>query len=151
MLTEQQKDIIENSIWVVNTALKKQGLSNDIDLRQSAILYMCECLLRYDVTRNAKWTTYAYKSVYLYIKRVHAKEQRKMLQIADMDVFEVAENVADNSLDMNVQEIIQNNEVLRLKYEGYTKKEISQITGISIREVRRHFSIYKEKERNLDE
>ena len=47
-LTAIQQKEIEDSVWVVNTALKRQGLSCNEDLRQSAILYMCECLLRYD-------------------------------------------------------------------------------------------------------
>ena len=45
MLTKEQQHTIENSIWVVNTALQKQGLSSDEDLRQSAILYMCKCIV----------------------------------------------------------------------------------------------------------
>ena len=40
MLTKEQQNIIENSIWVVNTALKKQGLQKDSDLRQNEILYL---------------------------------------------------------------------------------------------------------------
>ena len=37
MLSDEQRETIENSLWVVNTALKNQGLSSDEDLRQSAI------------------------------------------------------------------------------------------------------------------
>ena len=76
-LTAIQQKEIEDSEWVVNTALKRQGLSCNEDLRQSAILYMCECLLRYDPTKGIKWTTFAYKNVYLFIKRTYKKENKR--------------------------------------------------------------------------
>ena len=71
----------------INTALKKQGLQENEDLRQSAILYMCKCLERFDPTKNIKWTTFAYKNIYLYIKREHNKEAAKQALLISTELF----------------------------------------------------------------
>src|SRR5574344_1642765 len=107
MLTAEQQNIIENSIWVVNTALKRQGLTYNKDLRQSAIVYMCECLTRFDPSRNIKWTTYAYKNVYLFIKRTHKKECLKCnMEIGD-DVVNIDTTADPVEYDENIL-LVQN-------------------------------------------
>ena len=136
-LTAEQQQIVEDSIWVVNTALKKQGLSADEDLRQSAILYMCKCLLRFDPEKNIKWTTYAYKNVYLYILRVHRKEVQKKSRVMGEDLFAVLHK----DMDFNESVIIldkvfslctpEERQVLELKRQGYRSAEIGQILGFT--------------------
>lgn len=68
-LTDEQRKIIEESMWVINTVLKAHNLAHDEDMRQQAILYMCECIERFDPSKNAKFSTYAYKNIYLYVLR----------------------------------------------------------------------------------
>ena len=75
-LTNEQQKQIENSLWVVNTVLKKQGIDYNEDMRQSAIMYMCECLLRYDPDKGVKWTTYAYKN---FIVVIYASEDNRKI------------------------------------------------------------------------
>lgn len=147
MLSKTQQNIIENSIWVVNTALKNQGLAlspKTEDLRQSAILYMCKVIQRFDPSRNIKWETFAYKNVYLYIKRKHIKEiRRAKWEIDD----ETAYNLQHEELPLEepkmfdeakymVEHIMKEcspkeRQYLDLKLQGYKREEIGEIMGVS--------------------
>ena len=139
-LTATQQKEIEDSEWVVNTALKRQGLSCNEDLRQSAILYMCECLLRYDPTKGIKWTTFAYKNVYLFIKRTHKKENKRTQYECDCDddlmLIGGQQNQQNTFIVENIMDLCTPNEkkILMLKLQGYKYGEIS---------VKLHFSISK--------
>lgn len=96
MLNDSQRQMVESSIWVVNTALKKQGLEGDKDLKQEALLCMCQCAERFDVSKGVKWTTYAYRNVYLCIKRVHAKEKKKTTPLLNQDLFDMSEQLFED-------------------------------------------------------
>ena len=138
-LTAVQQKEIEDSEWVVNTALKRQHLSCNEDLRQSAMLYMCECLLRYDPTKGIKWTTFAYKNVYLYIKRTYKKEHKRTQYVCDDDLMLIEEPIEpkqDTFIVENIMDLCTPNEkkILMLKLQGYKYGEIS---------VKLHFSISK--------
>lgn len=136
MLSKEQQNIIENSIWVVNTALKRQGLQADEDLRQSAMLYMCKCLQHFDENQNVKWTTYAYKSVFLFIKRTHGKEMRKKSMLVSEDMLKSIEplpSAQDEPFEKG-EYLLENikafcspeeRQVLEFKRQGYTNIEIS--------------------------
>ena len=161
MLSREQQDIIENSIWVVNTALKKQGLQADEDLRQSAILYMCKCLERFDPNKNIKWTTYAYKNVYLFIKRNHLKEFRANSHIIPDDIFNLVEPIHEEdcfAIDGSSPTILAIKEqcteeecqVLDLKLQGYKGAEISQIMRCSTSKVTCCMQSIKEKAKEIE-
>ena len=158
MLSLEQQSIIENSLWVVNTALKKQGLQKDEDLRQSAILYMCECLERFDNSKNVAWTTFAYKNVYLYIKRTANKQKVKNAAIIGCDIFDVPEAVATplkENLEKETNDDLVNKikskctkdeiKVIELKLQGYKGFEISKIMGWSTRKTNIFIKSIKEK------
>lgn len=145
-LTASQQKEIENSIWVVNSALKKQGLSYNDDLRQSAIMYMCECLLRFDPAKGVKWTTYAYKNVYLFIKRNNIREYKR----AQRECEEImAENItAPEKSELALREVLalcspQERVVLRLKLHGYNRNEIGEITNYSLSKVNKYIKSIK--------
>ena len=137
MLSSKQREMVESSIWVVNTALKKQGLQKDKDLKQDALLYMCQCAERFDETQGVKWTTYAYKNVYLFIKRTHAKEKLRKSALIDKDLFDLNEDVmgvfCDNLCDSPRSELNsfmktctqQQRTILEKKLQGYTCPEIA--------------------------
>ena len=95
MLSDEQRDTIEDSVWVVNTVLKKQGLENDEDMRQSALLYMCKCIQRFDPSKNIKWTTFAYKNIYLFVKRNFKKQQEKSIPTVSENMFYLADKEDD--------------------------------------------------------
>jgi DNA-directed RNA polymerase specialized sigma subunit len=158
MLSLEQQSIIENSIWVVNTALKKQGLQKDEDLRQSAILYMCECLERFDTSKNVAWTTFAYKNVYLYIKRTASKQKLKSAAVVECDIFDIPEAMvspAEKSVAQETSEELINKiksrctkdeiKVIELKLQGYKGFEISEIMGWSTRKTNIFIKSIKEK------
>lgn len=156
MLTAEQQNIIENSIWVVNTALKRQCLTYNEDLRQSAIVYMCECLTRFDLSRNIKWTTYAYKNVYLFIKRTHKKECLKCNMEID-DVVNIDTTADPVEYDENIL-LVQNifnlctpyeRKILQLKMEGYKHGEISVILHCSISKINNYMKRIKEKTKGM--
>lgn len=158
MLTPEQQKIIEDSMWVVNLALKKQGLSRDNDLRQSAMLYLCRCLERFDETLGIKWSTYAFKSVYLYIRRTNAKQLKHQEYLLDSQEIEKigAERLEADDFDnhMKIREIRavctpKEREVLDLKLKGYKGNEIYKILKRSNMTVGIQWSSIKQKAREL--
>lgn len=156
-LTAIQKKEIENSVWIVNTALKRQGLSCNKDLRQSAILYMCECLMRFDPSKNIKWTTYAYKNVYLFIKRTHKKECLKCnMEIGDdvVNIDTTADPVGYGENILLAQNIFNlctpyERKILQLKMEGYKHEEISVILRCSISKINSYMKSIKGKTKGM--
>lgn len=162
MLNVEQQTIIENSIWVVNTALKRQGLSADEDLRQSALLYMCSCLERFDASRGIKWTTFAYKNVYLYIKRVHKQNvDKRGAEISDETVYALQAVElpleAEKALDPNILTINElkrlcsptERQIINYKLQGYKSAEISRKMGCSVSSVSRYMNSIRTKAREL--
>ena len=162
MLSKEQQDIIENSIWVVNTALKKQGLQSNNDLRQSAILYMCGCIQRFDPTRNIKWTTYAYKNVFLFIRRQHRKEMERASFLVDEDFFDIDPSIytqeSPQEFDFSrcrVEKIMkvctdEEKNILKLKMQGYKCEEISQILHFSTSKINVCMQNIKKKAREIE-
>lgn len=157
MLSAEQQSIIENSLWVVNTALKNQGLSADEDLRQSAILYMCGCLERFDANRKAKWTTFAYRNVYLYIKRTHAQEVKKRDKEIHDDVLYLSQASDDPTSDFRGSDIDfikdycspEEKQIINLKLQGYKNAEISKQMGCSVSRISRSMKSIKLKAQAL--
>lgn len=161
MLTDKQRLIIEDSLWVVNTALKRQGLQKNEDLRQSAILYMCECLERFNPEASIKWTTFAYKNVYLFIKRTNRKQMLKR----SFEVYDCIEQLPESVYESNynefsikpkrsIQEVkrICNEEekkIIELKLNGYNAREISKILNIKTLRVHHCMSLIKTKSREV--
>ena len=137
MLNDEQRKMVESSVWVVNTALKKQGLEKNKDLKQDALLYMCKCAERFDKTQGVKWTTYAYKNVYLYIKRKNAKDTWRTNFIIGDDIFEMKDFFVDrfeeemfDSPQLQLEEFMkhcssQEQEIIQKKVQGYTSLEIA--------------------------
>lgn len=160
MLTAEQQSIIENSIWVVNTALKRQGLQYDDDLRQSAILYMCRCIERFDPSKNIKWTTYAYRNVYMYIRTKHAKQVKKERGIVGdiyclpLQFYDEQQQKKDYSTFM-IEAIKQKCtarecKFLELKLMGLTGLEICQIMKCSVSTLSRMVQSIKTKARKIE-
>lgn len=159
MLTPEQQNTIENSIWVVNTALKRQGLQHNTDLKQSAILYMCECLLRFEPEKNIKWTTFAYKNVYLFIKRENLKELKFQKPIANDDISKYEEIIEDKERDCNAPILYERvlglctakeKQILELKREGYSHREIGCIIHCSLATVQTNVRKIREKLNNKE-
>ena len=154
-LTAIQQKEIEDSEWVVNTALKRQGLSCNEDLRQSAILYMCECLLRYDPTKGIKWTTFAYKNVYLFIKRTHKKEHKRTQYECDCDddlmLIGGQQNQQNTFIVENIMDLCTPNEkkILMLKLQGYKYGEISVKLHCSISKINNYMQSIRAKTREF--
>lgn len=137
MLSAEQQKTIENSLWVVNTALKRLGLQGNADLKQDGLAYMCKCIERFDPTRNIKWTTYAYKNVFLYLKRLNARQcELKTMQVRVKNIELIqqdfgADCLYDDFLD-SVKEVCTEQELLiiRLRIYGYNGKEIAKQLNI---------------------
>ena len=147
MLTKEQQDVIENSLWIVNTALKKQGLQNDEDLRQSAILYMCTCIERFDPSKNVEWSTFAYKNVYLYLKRFNKKERQNVERILLEDnlfyLSDQNESPKIKDFDNSVDKLealknfctIEERRCIDLKLAGYKFSEIGALMNCSVSKI----------------
>lgn len=155
-LTAIQQKEIEDSVWVVNTALKRQGLSSNEDLRQSAILYMCECLLRYDPTKGIKWTTFAYKNVYLFIKRTYKKENKRTQYECDCDddlmlIGVPIEQKQDAFVVKDIMALCTPTEqkILMLKLQGYKHEEIGLKLHCSISKINNYMQSIRAKTREF--
>ena len=161
MLNEEQRRMVENSIWVVNTALKKQGLECDKDLKQDALLCMCQCAERFDASKGIKWTTYAYKNVYLYIKRTHSKQQKKASYIVKDDLFDLADQIEEPMYEYDLDTPTQRfrkftaictpNEttLLEAKLKGFNHTEIAEQMNCSKSKVDITMRGIKEKAREM--
>lgn len=161
MLSKEQQDIIENSVWVVNAVLKQQGLQGNCDLRQSALLYMCRCLEKFDPQKNIKWTTYAYKNVYLHVKRLHRTELAKQSHLISDDIYSI-EPVLPSKFNGHQQISYRNalenikklctpaeNRFIELKLLGYKRAEISKIMQCSTNKIDFYMQNIKRKARKL--
>lgn len=162
MLNSEQREMVESSVWVVNTALKRQGLERDKDLKQDALLYMCQCAERFDKTQGVKWTTYAYKNVYLFIKRTHAKEAKRLHATVNIGVYDLNEdaiaqfneNLYDNPT-YKLESFIktcndQQKEILLKKLEGYTCPEIAVQINATHTQVTNRIRDIQQKARELE-
>lgn len=147
MLTEEQQKIIMESMWVINSALKKQDLGNNEDLRQDAVLYMCKCIQRFDASKNVKWTTYAYRNIYFYIKERVKNLRKKGLESCNkVDIVEFTE-VVDEDWELKeanrerikmLKEKCTSDEkmVMSLIMQGYKINELPKMLGKSRENIR---------------
>ena len=129
-MTPQQQQIIIDNMWVVDAALKKQNIKDD-DMRQQALLYMCRIIEKFDASFGVKFSTFAYKNIYLYIKRQRKAEIKVNSRICkEIVIGRVCEpNFAIIELETMCDE--QEKELLNLKMQGYTNLEAKKIMGCS--------------------
>ena len=144
MLSAEQQKMVEQNLWVVNDVLKDLHLQRDEDLRQECNLYLCKCVQRFDPEKSAKWSTYAYCSIVLYI--LNCQKRRRKVTKNESDFCEFAQEpnaqvkctvdtvceVRDIYASCNEKEI----RVLELLRKGYKLQEISHVTRQSINTVR---------------
>lgn len=140
MLTAEQKKDIEESAWVVNAVLKRLGLSKDADMRQTAYLYLCESRQRYSPDHNTKWTTYAYKNVYLRVRkeqrRQHAYDERFVSDtdfLFDCEVDDEIKGIDDRQMIdcASAHFTEREKKVVSMQAQKYTLKEIGSEIGFS--------------------
>lgn len=155
---EQQKDI-ENSLWVVNLALKKHNLGHNNDMRQETLLFLCKCRLKFNENNGAKWTTYAYKSAYFFIKRKKKKEQERKSKTIDKDIFDLNLGVGgteDYICDKILYQSIIDNlspkdaKTWRYKQEGYKSREIIKILNLSSRTIQKSINLVKSRCKRIE-
>lgn len=146
-LTDEQRKRVEQSAWIVNSVLKEQQLSYDEDLRQEGLLWLCKCAQRFDPTRGVKWSTYAYGSVFLRVKRLHdiaridtakyACYIQQSIALLDRCLFARYTNEFAKSKCRRIARECSEDErtVLTCKYLGYTWEETAQLMGKKHRDV----------------
>ena len=157
MLNENEKQIILNSMWVVNTALKELGLGANKDYKQLALLELHRCVKVFDASRGVKWSTYAYNSVYLKIKRRRNKDYAKQKALVNENALcykstEINEERANavhtiNQLKKSLTE--QELFVLEQIYKGYSAREIAEQLNRSRTYVKQIWSNIKSKATHL--
>ena len=127
---EQQQTILD-TLWVVNSVLKKQKRVYDEDLRQTAIIYLCKCLMRFNGEFGAKWNTYAYKSVDLYVRReierLNKIKSREVVSSKEYIIYERVNGKRALYCDIKENCLPRTQKVLELKLEGYSDKEVRNI------------------------
>lgn len=157
-LTAEQQKLIEESMWVVNTVLKAQGVQNNEDLRQDATLYMCKCAMRFDPSKHIKWSTFAYKNVFLFVRRERVRAYNQSIMECDIEYIE-ALSPADLETDFAVkssvsqlQNVCNEDErtVLDMKLAGFTGNEMAHKMNCSKSKINNCISKIKEKAKELD-
>lgn len=127
MLSDEQKKIVLESEWIINSILKRLGINGNEDYKQEASLYMCKCIERFDNSFETKWTTFAYKNIYLYMKRFKKAEFRVKSRLNnDFIVGRVSEPNWDY-IDLKMICSDDAQKLLDLKLAGYTNAEAQKI------------------------
>lgn len=127
MLSEEQREFIENNTWIVDAVLRKLNQSHNQDLRQEGLLCLCK-LVDKDI-QHATWQTYAYKTIFLNLRQKVMKEQeRKKSTIVVNEVKYYKEKKNTKSDRTFIKEIYQKcnsteQELIRLYLDGYTTYE----------------------------
>lgn len=154
-MTDEQRKRVADSLWVVNTALKEQGLGRDKDLKQDALLWLCKCAQRFDATRGVKWTTYAYLSVYLRIKRLNDNARRKEALERQYEAnAPTSDNEDEHFARVEYQRIYskcseREKTVLDLRYAGYTWNEVSERLNCTHKKAREIWDSIREKAKEI--
>ena len=147
-MTPQQQQTIIDSEWIVNTALKRQGIISE-DLKQDALLYMCKIISRYNASFGVKWETYAYKNVYLYLKRRKSAEIKVKSRYCDEIVIG---RVCEPCLEYIGLKMVcddKENKLIDLKLKGYTNFEAHKIMKLSEKKIMELNRQIKEKAREV--
>lgn len=127
MLSEEQREFIEHNTWIVDAVLRKLGQSHNEDLRQEGLLCLCK-LVDKDI-QHATWQTYAYKTIFLNLRRkVMQEQERKDHTILTQEVKYYKEHNTKSRTDERLKEIYhlctpQEQQLVRLYLEGYTTYE----------------------------
>lgn len=155
-LSIEQQGMVESALWVVNFALKQYNQPHNEDLKQSTILYLCKCVQGFDPSQGVKWTTFAYKNAFFYIKRSIKKEKEKVQalyseNIEDFESYIGTEDVfcEDKFTLENLYKRLTETErkVLELRKQGFRVDEICSMTNYTLTKVKRTFKSIKEKAR----
>ncbi len=157
-LTAEQQKLIEESMWVVNTVLKAQGVQNNEDLRQDATLYMCKCAMRFDPSKHIKWGTFAYKNVFLFVRRERVRAYNQSIMECGIECIEALSPAyleTDFSVKSSVsqlQNVCNEDErtVLDMKLAGFTGNEMAHKMNCSKSKINNCISKIKEKAKELD-
>lgn len=143
-LTTEQQELVENGLWVVNAVLKRLNQRGNEDLRQEAMLYLCELATKWNVAKGRKWTSYAYQRVYFFA--LHGAQKGNTIRQREELRSVLPDSIAP-SLDDDARyavEIVEElykrlnevqREVLYLRVQGCTHKDISAKLGISYKRV----------------
>lgn len=135
MLTVEQKQLVEEHLWVAKAVLKKYGLARDKDWQSIANLELIKCATKYDRAYGVKFSTYAYKSILLAIRRIRYKETAQNGKIVPLETAnEIPDTLSSVDTAIRVTEIKANLTrreiaVCELLEQGYNYKEVAFILG----------------------
>lgn len=155
VLDDKQREIIENSLWIVKYALQVNKIQDyDEDLYQSAVLELIKCLGRFDESRGVKWTTFAVRSIVLYVRREKTKgHNENQISLSDNSLYKV-EDITDYDNDVTWKWIAEDlfsvltekeKEIALLRLKGYTRAEIRKELNLSRRALDTIYKHIREK------
>jgi RNA polymerase sigma factor (sigma-70 family) len=155
-LTDKEREMVERAFWVVNTILKTHNQQHNEDLRSEANFYLCRCAKRYRNDCGAKWETFAYSNLDLWVRREIRKsyKSKKSLPLNSPCLADKGDSQLQTL--MRVEELTDLKEmckclnerektILRLKFYQYSNVEIKEELGISTTVIKRYFKKLKEK------
>lgn len=149
----EKNDLIVSSLWVVNAVFEKLSI-NDEDLKSNATLYLYKLADRYDSSKGVKFSTYAYNSLYLYVRTRWAKQKHKdsnvivsttLLEIEPAKSYE--DSVGNECMVEQIKSLCSERElkICELFLQGYKVVEIAKIVGIATPTAHHNIRELKEK------
>lgn len=155
MLSEEQREFIENNTWIVDAVLRKLNQSHNEDLRQEGLLCLCK-LVDKDI-QHATWQTYAYKTIFFNLrKKVMEEQDRKKSTIVVEEVKYYKEKKSNKSDRSFIMEIYKKctpteQELIELYLDGYTTYEgIAREMGLYPMQAYRIMQNIKKKAKELE-
>lgn len=144
-LTDEQRKQVEDTLWVVNAAMKALGIKDE-DLRSEAELYLCSVVTRFDPARGLKLSTYAYSNTLQFLKRKREDKRKDTLYCCPLEYdipCRCAEDIAIPRLELyylakslGKKELIVLNSMKddktvseTVKAAGVSKQRITKIKG----------------------
>ena len=158
ILREEQRNEIEKSLWVVNAVLKKHGLQADDDMRSFAYYELCRCITRFDPSRAVKWTTFAYRSLFLAVTRERERIRIEQSHFVNTEnIYYIKEQdeqeMIDDIMFCDALKVLTEHEkkIVEMLCLRRTYKEIADALKQSEKQTRDEIKIVKEKlKKSLD-
>lgn len=146
-LTEWERELVRNNYWVAGAVCADLG-TKDKDLLQDARYALCLCAKKYNKNAGVKFSTFAFLCVRNYVvgrMRYNAKRNTPNydLPTVGQDECNIIGSVAFKELYSKLNETERT--VLSMRTNGYKRKEVEQILGLTVKKYSKIWDGIKQK------
>lgn len=128
--------LVENNIGIVGACMKRLKI-RDEDLFQDACLQLCRCAEKFSPALNVKFSTYAFRCVYLFLLRQILAKHEYERKFSPVPIEQLNLQTDDTTaLFCDVKGLLQclsekEQELVMLRIKGMTYREIAMKIGKS--------------------